>query len=103
MYAVTFIPKNIITTPPDNYAAFLFRKAFNNLCLCKAISREFGSGGHSIGKIVAETLGIRFYDQELLEKIAEETGFSKEFIEEAAEYSVPLLYRHILKMNNLIF
>lgn len=51
------------------------------------ISREFGSGGHSIGKIVAETLGISFYDQELLEKIAEETGFSKEFIEEAAEYS----------------
>jgi len=49
------------------------------------ISREFGSGGHSIGKIVAETLGIGFYDQELLEKIAEETGFSKEFIEEAAE------------------
>ena len=51
------------------------------------ISREFGSGGHSIGKIVAKTLGIGFYDQELLEKIAEETGFSKEFIEEAAEYS----------------
>lgn len=51
------------------------------------ISREFGSGGHSIGKIVAETLGIGFYDQELLEKIAEETGFSKDFIEEPAEYS----------------
>ncbi len=51
------------------------------------ISREFGSGGHSIGKAVAETLGISFYDQELLEKIAAETGFSKEFIEEAAEYS----------------
>lgn len=51
------------------------------------ISREFGSGGHSIGKAVAKTLGISFYDQELLEKIAAETGFSKEFIEEAAEYS----------------
>ena len=51
------------------------------------ISREFGSGGHSIGKTVAETLGISFYDQELLEKIAAETGFSKDFIEEAAEYS----------------
>ena len=51
------------------------------------ISREFGSGGHSIGKTVAKTLGIQFYDQELLEKIAAETGFSKEFIEEAAEYS----------------
>ena len=51
------------------------------------ISREFGSGGHSIGKTVAKTLAIQFYDQELLEKIAAETGFSKAFIEEAAEYS----------------
>ncbi len=32
------------------------------------ISREFGSGGHSIGKAVAGTSGISFYDQELLEK-----------------------------------
>lgn len=50
------------------------------------ISREFGSGGHSIGKAVAETLGIGFYDQKLLEKIAEETGFAEEFIKDA-EYS----------------
>ena len=49
------------------------------------ISREFGSGGHSIGKTVAETLGIGFYGQELLVTIAVETGFSKVFIEEAAE------------------
>ena len=46
------------------------------------ISREFGSGGHSIGKAVAETLGIGFYDQKLLEKIAEETGFAEEFIKD---------------------
>lgn len=51
------------------------------------ISREFESGGYSIGKIAAKTLGIGFYDQELLEKIAEETGFSNEFIEKTAEYS----------------
>ena len=51
------------------------------------ISREFGSGGHSIGKAVAETLGIPFYDQKLLEHIAIETGFSQEFIKEAAEYA----------------
>ena len=51
------------------------------------ISREFGSGGHSIGKAVAETLGIPFYDQKLLEQIAGETGFSQEFVEDAAEYA----------------
>ncbi len=45
------------------------------------ISREFESGGYSIGKIVAKTLGIGFYNQELLEKIAEETGFIKNLAE----------------------
>ena len=51
------------------------------------ISREFGSGGHSIGKAVAEKLNISFYDQILLEHIAVETGFSQEFVKEAAEYA----------------
>ena len=49
------------------------------------ISREFGSGGRTIGKMVAEKLGIAFYDKELIEKIAEETGFSQKFIEEYGE------------------
>lgn len=51
------------------------------------ISREFGSGGHSIGKAVANALNISFYDQKLLERIAGETGFSQKFIKEAAEYA----------------
>lgn len=51
------------------------------------ISREFGSGGHSIGKAVAERLGIGFYDQALIEEIAAETGFSQDFVREASEYS----------------
>ena len=51
------------------------------------ISREFGSGGRTIGKMVADQLGIAFYDKELIEKIAEETGFSKKFIEEYGEHA----------------
>lgn len=50
------------------------------------ISREFGSGGHSIGKAVAEKLGIPFYDSEIVEHVAEESGLAKEFIEEKGEY-----------------
>ena len=50
------------------------------------ISREFGSGGHSIGQKVAEKLDLNFYDQALLEKIAQETGLSKEYIENS-EYA----------------
>lgn len=51
------------------------------------ISREFGSGGRTIGKKVAEELGIPCYDSELLEKIAEQSGFSENYIKDAGEYS----------------
>lgn len=50
------------------------------------ISREFGSGGRTIGKMVAEKLGIPCYDQEMIEKIAEQSGFAKEYIKNEGEY-----------------
>lgn len=51
------------------------------------ISREFGSGGHSIGEAVAKKLGYRFFDRELVNQVAERSGFSPEFIEENGEYA----------------
>lgn len=51
------------------------------------ISREFGSGGRSIGKAVAEKLGFDYYDSELAQRVAEETGFSAEYIADAGEYA----------------
>lgn len=51
------------------------------------ISREFGSGGRTIGKEVAAKLGIPCYDHELIEKIAEKSGFVKEYIKESGEYA----------------
>ena len=51
------------------------------------ISREFGSGGRTIGKMVAEKLGIPFYDKELVDQIALESGFSPNFIEEHGEHA----------------
>lgn len=45
------------------------------------ISREFGSGGRTIGRKVAERLGISCYDAELIQKIADESGYSTEFIQ----------------------
>lgn len=47
------------------------------------ISREFGSGGRLIGKKLAERMGVPYYDKELLKRIAEESGFSREMMEEA--------------------
>ena len=51
------------------------------------ISREFGSGGRSIGRMVAEKLGYAFYDRELVKEVAKRSGFAPEFIEESGEYA----------------
>ena len=51
------------------------------------ISREFGSGGRTIGKDVAEKLGIPCYDEEVIERIAEESGLAKSYIKEMGEYA----------------
>lgn len=51
------------------------------------ISREFGSGGRSIGRQVANVLGIPFYDKELVDQIAMESGFAPKFVEENGEHS----------------
>ena len=51
------------------------------------ISREFGSGGRTIGRQVAEKLGIPFYDKELVDQIAVESGFAPKFVEEHGEHS----------------
>lgn len=49
------------------------------------ISREFGSGGRTVGKMVAEKLGIPCYDAELIQKIAEESGYAADYIREEGE------------------
>ena len=46
------------------------------------ISREYGSGGRYIGKLVAEKLGIKLYDNEFVLKMAEDTGLSAKYIED---------------------
>ena len=51
------------------------------------ISRQFGSGGRTIGREVAKTLGIPCYDEEIIDKLAEQSGFSKEYIAERGEYA----------------
>ncbi len=51
------------------------------------ISREFGSGGRTIGHIVAQALGIPYYDKELVDQVALESGFASKFVEEHGEHS----------------
>ena len=51
------------------------------------ISREFGSGGRTIGRKVAEKIGIPCYDAELIRKIADESGYAADYIKEEGEYA----------------
>ena len=51
------------------------------------ISREFGSGGRTIGRLLAEKLGIPFYDKELVKQISVESGFAPNFVEENGEHA----------------
>ena len=48
------------------------------------ISREYGSGGRIIGKLLAQKLGVPFYDkEELIAIAAAQSGLSKELLEGA--------------------
>ena len=49
------------------------------------IGRQFGSGGHDVGKALAEKLGYAFYDQEIIEMTAGTTGYTPEFIQKNEE------------------
>ena len=51
------------------------------------ISREFGSGGRSIGKLVAKALAVPYYDKDLVKKVAAETGFDEQYVEQEGEYA----------------
>ena len=50
------------------------------------VSREFGSGGRTIEKQVAKELEIPCYDNELIQKIASESGFDEHYVKDAGEY-----------------
>lgn len=64
------------------------------------IARQYGSGGREIGKKLAETYGIPFYDNEIISQAAKETGFAEAAFERAEEKaSNSLLYSIAMGMN----
>ena len=64
-----------------------------------AIGRQFGSGGHDIGKVLAEKLGYDFYDAEIIQMAAGTTGYTPEFIKKNEEIMTnSLLYDLVNQM-----
>lgn len=58
----------------------------NNKNFVLNIGRQLGSGGHAIGTILAKEFGIKFYDKEVLDLAAQESGFNKYFFERDDEH-----------------
>ena len=52
----------------------------NNIIV--TVAREYGSGGRYVARILAEKLGIKFYDNDLIEFVSNESGLSAKYIEE---------------------
>lgn len=70
------------------------------------IGRQYGSGGRTIGKKLAEQLGIVYYDKELINLASEESGICGEFFEKADEKTSGSLLKALamgFSMNNAIF
>ncbi len=63
-----------------------------------AIGRQYGSGGREIGRLVADELGIDYYDKELLIEAARHSGMS-EHIFEAADERSPRFFANIWSFN----
>ena len=49
------------------------------------ISREYGSGGHTIGTYVAKELNIPLYDKEIIDMAAQKSGLSPDFIKKTEQ------------------
>ena len=53
------------------------------------IARQYGSGGHAVGKLVADNFGMAYHDKSLIEKSAQKLGVSEEMLQSADEKATP--------------
>ena len=60
------------------------------------ISREYGSGGRDIGKLVAEKLNIPYYDQEITEIAAKKSGLNSEVLRENDEIATTSIFGNFI-------
>lgn len=56
------------------------------------ISREFGSGGRELGKRLSEALRIPCYDHEIIDMVAEQHGFDKDYVAKISEKDIRIFY-----------
>lgn len=83
-HASSFNPKNRVRHDPAG-AVGIDAGETARLPLVITISREYGSGGHHIGELLARRLGVRFYDKELISMTAVKSGLSETLIRESEQ------------------
>ena len=52
-----------------------------------SIARQYGSGGRTVGKMLAEKLGISFYDKEIIRMASDESGIDLKLFGKAVSYT----------------
>lgn len=84
----------------------------NNFAIC--IGRQLGSGGREIAKLVADSMGLPFYDKEIITVAAAQSGLASELFERADEkpssnimgnvtgMSIPFIYDGVVSQNSFI-
>lgn len=90
---ILFIDKWIVQEVKQTPVSQKVRTSQQDMPLVITIAREYGSGGHEIGQYIAKELGIDFYDKQLIELTAQQTGYNAEYIQENEQsLSDSLLY-----------
>ena len=70
------------------------------------IGRQLGSGGRVIAQAVAKALSYKFYDKEILNLAAKESGFSEKYFEQNDEnkgFFKSLFHQPVAQLNNISF
>lgn len=103
-FIVQFYQKNIrfvdkLVEPSKSVDEFVQEPYMTTDNYVITISREYGSGGHAVGELIAQKLGIAFYDSSLIDLTAEASGFTPEYVKEHEQkLSNGLLY-NLYKQN----
>ncbi|MCI5967743.1 MAG: MATE family efflux transporter [Tenericutes bacterium] len=69
-----------VTVQDDEIETYNQVSNYNGPKVVVTISREYGSGGRYVGKILANKMNLPFYDKELISLTAKESGFSKSYV-----------------------
>lgn len=74
-----------IKEKPTNLEDIKVNNTYKGKKIVITISREYGSGGHYVGELLAKRMGINFYDKNLINLISRKSGLSKEYVEENSQ------------------